>query len=97
MRALKVAIIAGLLLGTQLAGALAQTPPPAATTPAPQVKPRVVVPPHVRRAAHAKARAAYARRLAECRAEARAKKFGIRFMKRNRFIHACLQGRKTST
>ena len=90
MRALKITIIAGLLLGIQLAGAFAQTPAPAPKTPAPQVSSRVAVPPHVRRAA-------FARRVAECRAEARAKKFGIRFVKRNRFIHDCLRDRKTST
>jgi hypothetical protein len=89
MRALRITIIAGLLLGIQLAGARAETAA-APTTPAPQVKSRVVVPLHVRRAAHA-------RRLAECRAEARAKNFGIRFVKRDRFIRACLRGRKTST
>jgi len=90
MRALKMTIIAGLLLGIQLADALAQTPPSAPTSPAPQAKSRVYVPPHVRRAV-------YAKRVAQCRAEARAQKFGIRFMKRNRFINACLRGRKTST
>jgi hypothetical protein len=90
MRLLKRTIIAGLFLGIELAGALAQTPPPPPKTPAPEVNSRVVAPPHVRRAA-------YARRLAQCRAEARAKKFGIHFVKRNRFIHECLRGRRTST
>jgi hypothetical protein len=82
--------IAAILISTPLPdrGAFAQTPPaeqtakPAAAKPAPGARTRD----HVRPSAHTA-------RLYECRARTRKQGFGFNFVKRNRFMRACMAGR----